>query len=174
MTVFSLVKRGRRHLEQWLAFRLGPLKSTTPIDHLEMIHFARLALIPRFPDHRQPRDHLRQVLQLFESNYNGAFHQYIDTFVDAIPDKMKNFWGTSYGYPSGLPLGPFKRYIVANQFPIDHYYVRNPDATVKMIASALRVTRVNAQLLRAAQRLDAPAFAERFRTLVTAIQGDLW
>lgn len=172
MTVFSLLKPGRRYI-QWLVFRLSPLQPDTDIDDLEMIHFARLALISRFPDHGQPRDDLRQVIQLFESNYNGSFAQYIDTFVDVIPKKMKSFWSTSYGFPRGLPLGPFKRYISANEFPIDHYYVRHPDATVKMVASALRVVRVNAQLLHDAQRLDAAAFAERFRTLVTDIQSDL-
>ena len=172
MTVFSLLKPGLCYL-QWLAFRLAPLQPNTDVDELEMIHFARLALIHRFPDHGQPRDDLRQVLQLFESNYNGSFAQYIDTFVDALPKKMKSFWGTSYGFPHGLPLGPFKRYISANEFPIDHYYVRNPGATVKMVGSALRVMRANAQLLRDAQRLDAVAFAERFRTLVTDVQSDL-
>ncbi len=172
MTVFSLLKRGGR-FKQWLVFRLGPLEPTTDIDGLEMIHSARLAVIRRFPDHGQPRDHLRQAIQLFESNYNGSFGQYIDTFVDAIPDKMQSFWGTSYGFPRGLPLQPFKRYIGANEFTIDHYYVRNPDATVKMAASALRVMRVNAQLLHAAHRLEPAGFAERFRTLVTAIQRDL-
>lgn len=177
MTVFSLLRPGCRFI-QWLVFRLGPLFPTTEIDDLGMLHTARLALIRRFPDHGQPRDHLYQVIQLFESNYDGSFPQYIDTFVDAIPDKMKSFWGTSYGFPRGLPphplpLGPFKRYIRANEFTIDHYYVRNPDATVKIIDSALRVARVNAQLRRAEHHLDASAFAERFRTLVTTIQRDL-
>lgn len=172
MTVFSLLKPAGRYI-QWLVYTLGPLQSTTDVEDLEMIHFARLAMIRRFPDLGQPRDDLRQVLQLFESNYNGSFGQYIDRFVDAIPHKMKSFWGTSYGFPRGLPLGPFKRYILANQFPVDHYYVRNPDATVKMVASALRVSRVNAQLLHDASTLDPASFAERFRTLVTTIQRDL-
>lgn len=172
MTVFSLLKPGTQYIQR-LVFWLSPLGPTADIDDLGMIHFARLAVIRRFPDHGQPRDDLRQPLQLFESNYNGSFSQYIDTFVDAIPLKMKVFWGTSYGFPWSLPLGPFKQYIRANQFPVDHYYVRNPEATVKMVASALRVTGVSEQLRRDAQRLDPVAFAKRFTELITAIQSDL-
>lgn len=172
MTVFSLLKPGGECIQR-LIFRVGPLISTAPIDELAMIHFARLAVIRRFPDHGQPRDDIRQPLQLFESNYNGSFSQYIDTFVDAIPQKMRSFWGTSYGFPCSLALGPFKQYIRANQFDIDHYYVRNPDATVKMVRSALRVMGVNEQLRRDAQLLDPGAFAKRFTALITAIQSDL-
>jgi hypothetical protein len=172
MTVFSLLKPWGPWVQR-LVFVLGRLNPPLDVDRLAMIHFARLAVIDRFPDHGQPRDDLRQVLQLFESNYNGSFNQYIDTFVDAIPGKMKNFWGTSYGFPWRLPLGPFKRYIESNEFPIDHYYVRNPDASVKMVGSALRVMNMNAQLLRDAPRLDPAAFTDRFRTIITAIQRDL-
>ena len=172
MTVFSLLKPGGQYIQR-LVFALGLLRPPVDVDKLAMIHFARLAAIRRFPDHGQPRDDMRQPLQLFESNYNGSFHQYIDTFVDAIPTKMRSFWATSYGFPCSLPLAPFKRYILANQFPIDHYYVRNPDATVKMVGSALRIMRVNDQLRREAQRLGPAAFAERFTTLITSIQSDL-
>ena len=172
MTVFSLLKPWGPCVQR-LVFLAGRLNPPRDVDGLEMIHFARLALIRRFPQHGQPRDDLRQVLQLFESNYNGSFNQYIDTFVDAIPGRMKHFWGTSYGFPRSLPLGPFKRYIRANEFPIDHYYVRNPGATVKMVESALRVMNANAQLLRDAQQLDPAAFADRFKSIITDIQRDL-
>ncbi|MBV9415723.1 MAG: hypothetical protein JO363_12150 [Solirubrobacterales bacterium] len=172
MSVFSLLKPGTQYLQR-LVFWLSPGSPTGDIDDLGMIHFARLAVIRRFPDHGQPPDDIRQPLQLFESNYNGSFSQYIDTFVDAIPCKMRLFWGTSYGFPWSLPLGPFKQYISANQFPIDHYYVRNPDASVKMVGSSLRVMRAAEQLRRDAQLLDPVAFAKRFTTFVSAIQADL-
>ena len=172
MSVFSLLRPGGRYIQR-VVFALGSMRHPVDIDRLSMIHFARLAVIGEFPNHGQPRDDIRQPLQLFESNYNGTFNQYIDTFVDAIPGKMRSFWGTSYGFPCSLALGPFKRYILASQFPIDHYYVRNPDATVKMVGSALRAMRVYDQLRRDAQDLDPGAFAKRFTELITAIQSDL-
>ena len=172
MTVFSPLRPGGRFVQR-IVYALGRAIPPVEVDRLAAIHFARLTVIRAFPCHGQGKDDLHQPLQLFESNYNGSFAQYIDTFVDAIPDKMKSFWGSSYGFPRRLPLGPFKRYIQANEFTIDHYYVRNPDATVKMADSALRIMKLNAQLLREAERLDPADFAARFRTLITTVQSDL-
>lgn len=172
MTVFSLLKPGGRFL-QWLVFVVGGLGRPADVDRLAMIHFARLAVIRRLPDYGQGRDELRQPLQLFESNYNGSFNQYIDTFVDAIPGRMRAFWGTSYGFPCRLPIGPFKCYIDANQFRIAHYYVHNPDASARIVGSAVRIAQANAELRRDAPHLDPDAFADRFRTLLGHLQTDL-
>lgn len=171
MTVLSLLRPGGKWIQRLIfAFRGlgGPPKA---IDDLQLIHFARLAVITELPPNGQPSDDLRQPLQLFESNYNGFFAQYIDTFVEAIPWRMRAFWGTSYGFPWCLPLGPFKRYIRANEFAMDHYYVRNPDATVTMVRDACETARANARLRRDAPALDPDAFAERFEKLLTKIQG---
>lgn len=172
MTVLSLLRPGGRQIQR-IIFGLGTLEPPAQIEDLQMIHFARLAIIRRFPDHGQRPDDLRQPLQLFESNYNGSFGQYLDTFVDRVPGKMRAFWGTSYGFPWCLRFGAFNRYVEANEFRIDHYYVRHPEVTVRMVASAMRVRRVNAELAREAPRLDPGAFASRLRTAVTALQDDL-
>jgi hypothetical protein len=176
MLVFSLLWPGGRYVQQ-LVFALGRRSgSASDVQQLAVIHFARLAVVRRFPNHRQPRDYMRQSLQLFESDYNGSFGSYIDTFVHAIPWKMRAFWGTSYGFPCRLPLAPFKSYITANEFPISHYYVRNPDASVKMVSAALRVVQANSELRADAEDPedpDAAAFAARFRKLVTQLRSDL-
>ena len=172
MTVFSLLRPGGRYVQR-AVFALGRLGQATNVDRLALIHFVRLAVIREFPDHGQPRDDLRQPLQLFESNYNGSFGSYIDMFVQVVPWRMRAFWGTSYGFPWRLPLGPFKRYIVANEFPIDHYYVRNPEVSVKIVNSALRIRRAAAQLRQDAPDLDPDEFAERLRAVVSDLQSDL-
>lgn len=173
MMVFSLLRPGGRYFQQ-LVFLLGRKSGRAGnVDQLAVIHFVRLAVIRRFAPHGQPRDYMRQPLQLFQSNYNGSFGSYIDMFVQIIPGKMRAFWGTSYGFPFCLPLGPFKRYISANEFRIDHYYVRNPGASVKMISAALRVVQANMELRQEAEDLDPDAFAERFRALVTHLRSDL-
>ena len=172
MTVFSPLRPGGRYLQQ-LVYAIGRGRHPVDVNRLGLIHFVRLTVIRRFPTHGQRPDDLRRPLQLFESNYNGSFGQYIDTFVDAIRPKMRYFWATSYGFPLSVRPGPFKRYIGANLFDIDHYFARNPDATVKTVSAALRVTQANALLRREAPDLDPADFAERFRTLVTALQSDL-
>jgi len=172
MTVFSPLWPGGRYL-QWLVYAVGHVIPSGDVDQLGLIHFARLALIEQFPDHGQPPDDLRHPLQLFESNYNGSFGQYIDTFVDEVRGKMRAFWGTSYGFPWSVRPGPFKAYITANLFPINYYYARNPNTTVKTISAAVRVAHANEQLRRDASRLTPANFAERFRALVTDLQADL-
>ncbi|MBV8943948.1 MAG: hypothetical protein JO286_05255 [Solirubrobacterales bacterium] len=172
MTVFSLLRPGGSYVQRAF-FALGRLGQATNVDRLAVIHFVRLAVIGEFPDHGQPQDYLRQTLQLFESNYNGSFGSYIDMFVQALPGRMRALWGTSYGFPWRLPLGPFKHYILQNEFPIDHYYVRNPEVTVKMVKSALRIVQATAELRQDAHDLDPDEFAERLRALVTHLQSDL-
>jgi hypothetical protein len=172
MTVFSFLFPGGRFVQR-LVYAAGRFRRSSDVDRLGMIHFARLALIREFPDHGQPRDDLRQPLQLFESSYNGSFNQYIDSFVDAIPGKMHAFWGTSWGFPWSLRPRRFKGYIRANQFPIEHYYVRHPHASVKMMSSALKIAQANAELRRDASALGPALFAERFRGLINDLQSDL-
>jgi hypothetical protein len=172
MTVFSLLRPGGRYFQS-IVYAAGRRANPTGVAGLGVIHFARLTMIRKFPDHGQPRDYLRQPLQVFESNYNGSFGSYIDLFVELIPTKMRLFWGTSYGFPCRLPLGPFKRYIRANQFPIDHYFDRYPDASVEIIKAALEIVQANTELREDGRDLDPDEFAHRFRMLVTHLQGEL-
>ena len=66
--------------------------------------------------------------------------------VKLIPGRMRAFWGTSYGFPCRLPLGPFKRYILANEYPVDHYYARYPDASVEIVTAALAILQAIVEL----------------------------
>jgi hypothetical protein len=176
MTLFSLVRPGFTWFPR-LVFVLGRASSTDAVRRLSFIHFARLSVIEQLPDLGQPRETLRPALQLFESNYNGSFSQYIDSFVEAVPQYMRLFWGTSYGFPWRvpwrIPLGPFRRYVDASEFPIDHYYVAIPDASVTMIESALRVAEANTQFRREVVGMDPREFLKRFEDFLTQVQGDL-
>ena len=184
MMVFSLLRPGGVFFQR-LVFALGrrwPRTGAGKITGMLLIHFARLAIIQQFPDYGQGSDQLRQPLQLFESNYNGTFDDYIDSFVDAIPWDMRAFWGTSYGFPWRLRLASFKRYIRANEFGttaklgtsgICHYYVAYPEATARMIGSALRVAEVHAGFRQRALRLEPDEFAEHYGAFLTTVQEDL-
>jgi len=176
MMVFSLLRPGAllvQRLVLWIGRRR---RSSTKLSELSLIHFARLALIRRFPDHGQEPDELPQPLELFESNYDGTFDGYIDSFVDSVPWDMRGFWATSYGFPWRLALAQFERYIHANEFAtgaIDHYYVAYPEATVKMIGSALRVVEMNTQFRQRALQSDDQDFAADYQAFLTELQADL-
>ena len=65
---------------------------------LSFIHYARWAVIRRFPD-AGGGERLHSSYLLFESNFNGTWDQYIDAFSAIVPARMKAIWGTSFGFP---------------------------------------------------------------------------
>ena len=178
LTVFSLLRPpwawppGGVYLQR-LIFALGRTRTPDEVRRLSFIHFARLAIIRRFPDHGQEREEIVEPLLLFESNYDGTFDQYIDTFSEAIPQKMWAFWRTSYGFPGVKPVTPFKRYIRANEFTVEHYYSAYPEATTTTIGSALRLAASHAAFRKRARDMSDERFAAAYRSFLAHMQGDL-
>jgi hypothetical protein len=161
--------------EVWLRtlFGLGRKRSPSKVRELSFIHFARLAIVRRFPNRGQGPEDVDGPLMLFESNYDGSFDRYIDVFAAAIPAKMHAFWGTSRGFPGVRPVTPFKRYISANEFELDHYYAAYPHASITTVTSALRLKERLAEFHRRTQGLDDAAFAVAYRNFLTEVQDDL-
>jgi len=151
-------------------WRIG--KSDT-IQKLSFIHFARWGLIRRIPDFGQPREHLRQPLFMFESNYNGTFDEYIDAFSHILTTGMKFFWGSSYGFPGPEPVSPFKHYIHANEYVAQHYYSAYPTATTTMIVSALELDEQHHDFANRASTLSPTQFAQEYRKFLTRVQDKL-
>ena len=140
ITVLTPVKRGWR---AWLlgAFYLGQTirLSTYILRKLSFIHFARWCILRDVPYNGPPqeREELKHNYLLFESNFNGTWDQYIDAFSHIVPAQMKMVWGSSWGFPGPVPVGPFKDYIRRNEYEANHYYSAYPEATTTMIASSL-------------------------------------
>jgi len=168
MTVFSQIRPWRTWLQEWI-LRFSRLSASAPIRDLSFIHFVRFAVVRTLPG--GPR--LRHPLLLFESNYNGSFENYIDTFSESVPKHMKLFWGTSYGFPGPLPCTPFKAYIDKNEFVIGHYYRAYPEASVSMIVSALELDAPHQRFYEHARHLDPEEFGRAYRAFVTDHQERL-
>jgi hypothetical protein len=179
MTVLSLVRPWYRWpggvLWLRLVFKVGRTfaGSGSEVAELSFIHFLQFVIIDRLPNFGQPRERLRQPLLMFESNYNGTFDQYIDTFSSRLTERMKTFWGTSYGFPGPQPVTPFKSYIRGNEFRVDHYYSAYPTATTTMITSALALSKpLRAFTIRAAT-ISPEEFGDEYRRFLTEMQEDL-
>ena len=173
ITVITPVKRGGPLL-LWLVFWAGRnLKWTLEkLQTLSFIHFARWAVIKRFPD-GGGGERLNHAYLLFESNFNGAWEQYIDAFSEVLARRMKAIWGTSFGFPGPLPVEPFKGYIRRNEFVANHYYSAYPGATTTEIVSATRVADALEELSRTAAGLDPDSFGEAYASFLTKMQRDL-
>src|SRR3954451_25054971 len=139
---------------------------------LSFIHYARWAVIRRFPDGGEG-ERLHHDYLLFESNFNGTWDQYIDAFSEVVPTRMKAIWGTSYGFPGPIPVEPFKAYIRRNEFVANHYWSAYPGATTTEIISARRLAAALEAFDGRAAELAPDAFADAYADLLTELQGDL-
>ncbi len=142
------------------------------LETLSFIHYARWAVIDRFPD-RGDGERLHHTYLLFESNFNGTWDQYIDAFSEVVAFRMKAIWGTSLAFPGPLPVEPFKQYIRRNEFVANHYWSAYPGATTTEIVSAGRVEAALEELRSSASRLRPEEFQRAYEAFLTDVQGDL-
>jgi hypothetical protein len=173
ITVVTPVRRGGR---LWLAvvFWVGRNVAATlkKLQLLSFIHYARWAVIRRFPDGGEG-ERLHHTYLFFESNFNGTWDQYIDAFSEVVPTRMKGIWGTSHGFPGPIPVEPFKAYIRKNELVANHYWSAYPAATTTEIVSAQRVAKALERFRRRSERMGPEAFADAYRALLTDVQRDL-
>src|SRR3954451_24285037 len=142
------------------------------LQRLSFIHYARWAVIERFPDGAEG-ERLHHTYLLFESNFNGTWDQYIDAFSEVVPLRMKAIWGTSYGFPGPIPVEPFKAYIRRNEFIANHYWSAYPGATTTEIISARRLAAALDGFRTRSARLDPEGFARAYHAMLADVQRDL-
>lgn len=142
---------------------------------LSFIHYARWSIIRRLPGAHESvaGERLHHTYLLFESNFNGTWDEYIDAFSEVVPTRMRAIWGSSYGFPGPLPVGPFKAYIRRNELVANHYWSAYPQATTTQIIAAARVAAALGDFRRRAHDLSADEFPAAFEQLLTSVQRDL-
>ncbi len=172
MTVFSQLRPCRALLQEWI-LRLTRLTKGDDIRALSFIHFVRFTKLRRVPDGSRRGQRLRHPILLFESNYNGSFANYIDTFSEQIPGYMRLFWQMSYGFPGPKPCTPFKAYIEANEFEVNHYYRAYPHASTTMIVSALALDPLHRDFHAQARQLTPDEFRRAYDAFVADHQAQL-
>jgi hypothetical protein len=173
ITVLTPVRRGGPELLSVVFWAGRNVKATLrKLETLSFIHFARWAVIRRFPD-GGAGERLGHPYLLFESNFNGTWDQYIDAFSEVVPFRMKAIWGTSYGFPGPQPVEPFKEYIRHNEFVANHYWSAYPGATTTEIVSAGHVESELQRLRERAASLTPDGFRAAYDSFLASIQGDL-
>jgi hypothetical protein len=150
---------------------------------LAFIDYARWAMVKEFPKApaphgvpgglpRQGRDPRRRHHLLFESNFNGTWDQYIDTFAQVIPTNIRVFWGSSINFPGPLPTVPLRAWVDRHHFEVQ-YYESAEDATATIITSALHLERELRRFARRSRHWDAETFSQQYRRLLTRVEADL-
>jgi hypothetical protein len=175
ITVVTPVRRGGPLL-LWLVFWAGRNVQSTlkKLEMLSFIHYARWAVIKRFPDGEDGNgQRLPHAYLFFESNFNGTWDQYIDAFSEVVALRMKAIWGSSIGFPGPLPVEPFKQYIRRNEFVANHYWSAYPGQTTTEIVSAGRVESALAEFRAGCAGLDPDAFKAGYESFLADVQRDL-
>lgn len=139
---------------------------------LSFIHYARWALVKRFPT-VDGAEKPRYGYLLFESNFNGSWDEYIDAFSEVVPAKMSLLWASSYGFPGPIPVEPFKDYIRRTELAANHYWSAYPHASTTEVISAGRVAKALDDLKGEATTLEPEAFKRAYDEMLTKVQSDL-
>jgi hypothetical protein len=148
----------------WLGDRVPQL--LVPLRQLSLIHFARWSVLPA-------QSGLSDVdLLLFESDFDGDWDEYIDSFAQIVGRQISAIWASSYGFPGPTPTPPFRSFI--------HRYQLQPSATyqaysasVTQINAALRLAKDFAAFRADAEALDAETFKRRWDDFLTEVQFEL-
>ncbi|MEE8058141.1 MAG: hypothetical protein V3T17_09935 [Pseudomonadales bacterium] len=144
---------------------------------LSLIHFARWTIIgPKdFPrlSKSQPKEKLKYAYMLFNSNFNGSWDQYVDSFSSAIPSGLNLFWQGSLKYPKSVPFTPFRDYIRYNQIDTDYYYSAYPMASSNDVKAAIRTRKALLDFVTETKDMDADKFKAHYDQLLRGLQLDL-
>lgn len=145
--------------------------------NLSLIHYARWTIIGRndFPHlaPSQPKENLNYSYMMFESNFNGSWDQYIDSFSFAIPNGLDLFWKFNIGYPKSIPLHDFYDYIRFNQVETDYYYNAYPCASSNDVKSACELFDHLQHFSERALDLDDDEFLDCYHQFLTDNQQHL-
>jgi hypothetical protein len=153
----------------WPAARVGNVV-VGPLRRLSFIHFARWAVVSRWPaDRRTRRDRAAPRSLLFLTSFDGSDIQYIEAFVRVVPWRIRGLYAGAEGFPGARRFEPVAQYIGDRSHPVDHFWMAYPEASTTMVTQALKLREAYA-----AARLDAdgPArFGEQWRRFLTDVQG---
>lgn len=158
------------------AGRFAPSASLEGLITLSMIHYARWVIVrPNewpYLGKGQPREDLHYPYQLFFSNFNGTWAQYVDSFSAAIPRGLNLLWSFNVGWTKSVPEGPFHRYVEHNEVWTDYYYSAYPLASSNDVKAAQRLRRELLAFIDNTKDLDATTFELQYDKLMNSLQGN--
>jgi hypothetical protein len=171
-----IVSPVRRWWARWLWLTWPVARHSTlvtrPLVKLGFINFAHWSLFDRVPatGGRRAARKLRQPYILFQSNFNGPPELYIDAFSLVVRGRLWLLWGGAYGYPGARPMERFRAFIFAKSVPTGHYWSAYPEASSRMVVSALELRERIDDFAREAAELPADEFATAYRRFLERVQ----
>jgi hypothetical protein len=169
LTLFTPIRR------QWLpllaaGFWLARFVPLAPrhILQFNFIKFVRWTIVRDLPG-----EDLNYRYLLFESNFDGPWQHYIDAFAYVIPHDIRFVWGRGIRFPHPPPAEPLKAWIARNSMEGGTYYCAYPQASTRMVRSALEVRERLSALARDAERLGPEEFKAAYERFLVDNQVQL-
>jgi hypothetical protein len=129
-------------------------------------------LVDRLPVHRGGR-RLPHPYLIFHSNFNDDLDAYIDAFALVVPWRMRLCWHGIYDFPGPRVVDRFVDFVEERSTPTQHYYSAYPEASSRMVATALELSALHAEFAEAAASLDDEAFVQQWERFVEENQTRL-
>ncbi len=169
-----------RNFLNWFTKRLGPrfdfAAKLNGLITLSMIHYARWVIVkPEEWPHlgtEQPREDPAYAYQLFFSNFNGSWAQYVDSFSAGIPEGLDGLWNKNVGWPTSVPQGPFHDYVRHNEVWTNYYYSAYPMAASNDIKSSKRLRNELLDFIDRSEKMGAKEFQREYHKLLSSLQGN--
>ena len=177
LTLFSPIRRQWgpvARISLWLG-KWVPL-AQKHILQFKFIHFVRWAIVREFPYHGPPqpgKDRLNYPYLYFETNFDGPWRNYIDSFAYCIPRDIRFLWGRGIAFPGPPPAEPLKRWIAANSMGGGTYYVAYPEASTHQVLAALAVRDGFRAFQAEAAGLPPEEFKAAYERFLTDVQAHL-
>ncbi len=140
---------------------------------LSFLHYAHWSVVRRLPG--RPGRH-RSGYLLFESNYNGPWHNYIETFSAVVGGGIGKIMRTSSGFPGVKPVDDFKDYLEGHEYVVGHYYSayeRFPEASASVVTAALDLEVRLERFAHRARRMGAAEFGAALDAFLAGAQRSL-
>ena len=148
MTLISPIPRWWARLERILGWaNMRALKHTTnyypfaQLVKLSFIQFAHWSVFDRIPAGDPQGRRLPHPYLLFQTNFNRGWSEYIEAFSYVVPTGVRANWRCAYGFPPPRPVSRFLDYVEPRFTDAIHYYCAYPEATTRMVISALDARR---------------------------------
>jgi hypothetical protein len=138
----------------------------SPLARLDMLHLSRLQIFDHlvYQGPRQKhRDELKSHHLVFTSSFDGDLDTYLDAICDRLGAEADSWWGHCVGYPGTADRDGFKRWIRAHKVDSSLFANAYHGATVQDVRRALDSRERVVAFAAEAQGLSPAELQQRFR-----------
>lgn len=155
-----------------LTKRIPSLKG---LQSFKSVYFSRWSVVRRFAylGAPQTRERPSQPWLLWEVVFSAEVDPYIESFVHGIYPNIQRIWGSSYGFPKVQSTKAVTDYIHGFAWQETYDYYAYPEASVRIVLSALEIAKEHTFLMDAARSSRPSEFAETYRGFLRRRGGDL-